>query len=42
MNNTLIDNSKEAISKTSTLKRCLAIDDIKTERIATVNWEYPV
>ena len=41
MNNTLIDNSIEALSMTSTLKRCLAIDDIKTVSIATGYWDIP-
>jgi hypothetical protein len=29
MNNTLIDNSIEALSMTTTLRKCLAIDGIK-------------
>ena len=41
MNNTLIDNSIEALSMTSTLKRCLAIDGIKTVSIATGYWDIP-
>ena len=35
MNNTLIDNSIEALSMTTTLRKCLAIDGIKTVSIAT-------
>lgn len=41
MNNTLIDNSIEALSMTSTLKKCLAIDGIKTVSIATGYWDIP-
>lgn len=41
MNNTLIDNSIEALSMTTTLKKCLAIDGIKTISIATGYWDIP-
>ena len=41
MNNTLIDNSIEALSMTTTLRKCLAIDGIKTVSIATGYWDIP-
>ena len=41
MNNTLIDNSIEALSMTATLRKCLAIDGIKTVSIATGYWDIP-
>ena len=41
MNNTLIDNSIEALSMTATLKKCLATDGIKTVSIATGYWDIP-
>ena len=41
MNNTLIDNSTEQLSMLSTLKECLAQQDIKTVRIATGYWDIP-
>ena len=41
MNNTLIDNSIEALSMTTTLKECLATDGIKTVSIATGYWDIP-
>lgn len=41
MNNTLIDNSSDALSMTATLKKCLAIDGVKTISIATGYWDIP-
>ena len=41
MNNTLIDNSIEALSMTTTLKKCLSTDGIKTVSIATGYWDIP-
>lgn len=41
MNNTLIDNSTDQLSMLSTLKECLAQQDIKTVRIATGYWDIP-
>ena len=41
MNNTLIDNSIEALSMTATLRKCLTIDGIKTVSIATGYWDIP-
>lgn len=41
MNNTLIDNSIEALSMTTALKKCLATDGIKTVSIATGYWDIP-
>ena len=40
MNNTLIDNSSDALSMTATLKKCLAIDGVKTISIATGYWDF--
>ena len=41
MNNTLIDNSIEALSMTATLRKCLDIDGIQTVSIATGYWDIP-
>lgn len=41
MNNTLIDNSIEALSMTATLRKCLSADGIKTVSIATGYWDIP-
>lgn len=41
MNNTLIDNSTDALSMTATLKKCLATDGINTVSIATGYWDIP-
>ncbi len=41
MKNTLIDNSTESLSMTTTLKECLAIDGITTVCIATGYWDVP-
>ena len=41
MNNTLIDNSTEQLSMLSTLKECLALQDINTVKIATGYWDIP-
>ena len=41
MNNTLIDNSTAQISMLYTLKKCLALQDICTVKIATGYWDLP-
>ena len=41
MNNTLIDNSIEALSMTTTLRKCISTDEIKTISIATGYWDIP-
>ena len=41
MNNTLIDNSIEALSMTTILRKCISTDGIKTISIATGYWDIP-
>lgn len=41
MNNTLIDNSIAQLSMLHTLKECMAVDGIRTIRIATGYWDIP-
>ncbi len=41
MNNTLIDNSIEALSMTITLRKCISTDGVKTISFATGYWDIP-
>ncbi len=41
LNNTLIDNSSDELSMTTTLKICLSMDGVKTVSIATGYWDIP-